>query len=55
MIDSTNIQKSSNKEIQVDSNINTNHLDKDKRLLLIENCNSDVIVDNGLGHIYGSW
>ena len=42
-------------EIEVDSGINTNHLDREKRLLLGANCKSDVIIDSGLGHIYGSW
>ena len=55
MIDSTNIQKSSNKEVKADSSINTNHQGQEKILLLSENCNSDVITDSGLGHIYGSW
>jgi hypothetical protein len=41
------------KEIQVDSNIKTHHLDNEKILLLSENCNPGVIVDNGLGRIYG--
>ena len=53
MIDSEN-KKNSDKDIQVDSTINANHSDMEKRLLLNEDFNSDVI-DNGLGHIYGSW
>jgi hypothetical protein len=47
-------KKNSNKKIQVGSTINTNHSDMEKRLLLNESFNSDVI-DDGLGHIYGSW
>jgi hypothetical protein len=53
MINSEN-KKNSNNEIQVVSTINTNHSDMEKRLLLNENFNSYVI-DNGLGHMYGSW
>ena len=55
MIDSKNIKKTNTKrEIQFDSNINTNHSDMEKRLLLNENCNF-VVIDNGLGHMCGSW
>ena len=55
MVDSKNIQKSANRGIQIDSNINTNHSDKEKRMSLNNDCNPDVIIDNGLGHLYGSW
>ena len=55
MVDSKNIQKSANRGIQIDSNINNNHSDKEKRMSSNNDCNPDVIIDNGLGHLYGSW
>ena len=55
MVDSKKIQKSANKRIKNDSNINTNHSDKEKRMLLNNDCKPNVIIDNGLGHLYGSW
>jgi hypothetical protein len=55
MVYSKNIQKSANKGFKDDSNVNTNHSDKEKRVSLNNDCKSDVIIDNGLGHLYGSW
>jgi hypothetical protein len=55
MVDTKNIQKSANKGIKNDFKINTNHSDKEKRMSLNNDCKSDIIIDNGLGHLYGSW
>ena len=55
MVDSKKIQKSANKGIKIDFTINTNHSDKEKRASLNNDCKPDVIIDNGLGHLYGSW
>ena len=55
MVDSKNLQKSANGGIQNDFNFNTNHSDKEKRKSLNDDCKPDVIIDNGLGHLYGSW
>jgi hypothetical protein len=55
MVDSKKIQKSDNKGIKNDSNINTNLSDREKRMLLNNDCKPDVTINNGLGHLYGSW
>jgi hypothetical protein len=55
MVDSKKIQKSANKGIKNEFNINTNHSDKEKGMLLNNDWKPDDIIDNGLGHLYGFW